>query len=119
MTRRPKRKATDAERRQLEHAILSAVLTKGEAGTDDAHNQYELPDDVEPRTWGAITGGLQAEGLIRRVGDSHTRRRIANGRRIGRYVIADAKRARQRCDRLAASTARKRMIPRSLFDREG
>lgn len=118
MTRCPKRKATDAERRQLAHAILSAVLTKGEAGTDDAHELFELPEDVEPRTWGAVTGGLQVEGLIRRIGESHTHRRVGHGRRIGRYVLANAGKAQQRCDRLAASAARKRPVMRTLFDRE-
>ena len=114
MTSRPKRKATDAERRQLEHAILSAVLTKGEAGCDDAHDLFELPDDVEPRIWGAITGGLQAEGLIRRTGETHTRRAVAHGRRVGLYRVIDAELARKYRDRLAASTARKRPAQLSL-----
>jgi hypothetical protein len=114
MTRQRKRKATDAERQQLEHAILSAILTKGEAGTDVAHDLFERPDDVEPRTWGAIAGGLQAEGLIRRVGDSHTRRSVAHGRRIGQYAIEDAETVQQRCKRLEASAARKRAIQRKL-----
>ena len=115
MTRQPTRQATDAEQRQIERAILAALLTKGEAATtDDAHELFELPDDVEPRTWGAITGGLQAKGLIRRVGDRHTTRRIAHGRRIGLFRVTDAARARQRCELLAASAGRKRPAQLSL-----
>ena len=119
MTRRSKRQATDTERKQIEHAVLSVVLTNGEAGTDEAHAQFELPEAVEPRIWGAITGGLLVKGLIRRVGETHTRRSAAHGRRIGVYAVTDAVQARKRRDVLAASAARKRLAQQTLFDREG
>ena len=119
MTRRTYRKATATERQQLQHAVLSACLAKSEAGTDDAHELFELPEAVEPRTWGAVTGGLQAEGLIQRVSDSKTRRSVAHGRRIGLYRVTDTEHARQRCDTLAATAARKRPSQQTLFDREG
>jgi hypothetical protein len=119
MTRRTFRPATATEQAQATHALLSAVIQHGEASSDDAHRLYRLPDSVDQRMWGAVVAGLLAAGIIRRVGDRHTTRRIAHGRRIGRYAVADIGRAIVHRDRLAASTARKRMIPRSLFDREG
>ncbi|NQV29235.1 MAG: hypothetical protein HQ518_33185 [Rhodopirellula sp.] len=105
--------------KQIEHALLTAILERGQAGTDDAHAMYELPETVDPRTWGSVTNGLQARGLIQRVGDSHTRRRVAHGRRIGRYIVTDRKLALKYCKRLARAAARKRRAQRSLFDREG
>jgi len=114
-----KRRATDSERKQIEHALLTAILERGQAGTDDAHDLFELPETVDSRTWGSVTNGLQARGLIQRVGDSHTRRRVAHGRRIGRYVVTDRKRALSHSERLAKAAARKRPAERCLFDREG
>lgn len=113
------RRATAAEQAQAAHALLSAVIDAGEASTDDAHARYELPPSVGPSSWGAITIRLLAEGVLRRVGDSHTRRSVAHGRRIGRYRTPDAERARQYRDRLA-TTAAKRPAQRTLFSgREG
>ena len=99
----------------MAHALLSAVIDMGEASTDDAHARFELPPNVEQRAWGAVTTRLLAEGVLRRVGDSHTRRSVAHGRRIGRYQTPDADRARQYRDRLAASAARKWPTQRTLF----
>ena len=99
----------------MAHALLSAVIDMGEASTDDAHRRYELPPIVEQREWGIVTGRLLAEGVLRRVGDSHTRRSVAHGRRIGRYRTPDADRARQYRDRLAASTTKKKRMQGSLF----
>jgi hypothetical protein len=107
------------EMKQIEYALLTAILERGQAGTDDAHALFELPETVDPRLWGSATNGLQARGLIQRVGDSHTRRRVAHGRRIGRYIITDRKRALIYCRQLARMAARKRPAERSLFDREG
>ena len=99
----------------MAQALLSAVIDTGEASTDDAHARYELPPSVEPRAWGAVTTRLLADGVLRRVGDSHTRRSVAHGRRIGRYRTPDADRARQYRDRLAASTTKKKRMQGSLF----
>ena len=109
------RTATAAEQAKMAQALLSAVIEAGEASTDDAHTRYELPPGVKPRAWGAVTARLVAEGLLRRVGDSHTRRSVAHGRRIGRYRTPDVKRARQYRDTLAATAARKRSTQRTLF----
>ena len=68
--------------------------------------------------WGAVTTRLLAEGVLRRVGDVYTRRSIAHGRHIGRYVSADGNRARQDRDTLAAAAVRKRPTQRTLFDNE-
>ncbi|NQV29118.1 MAG: hypothetical protein HQ518_32600 [Rhodopirellula sp.] len=108
MTRRPNRRATGAEQAQATHALLSALIDQGEASTDDAHRLYRLPDSCDQRTWGAIVSGLLTSRIIRRVGDRHTSRRIAHGRRIGRYVLADRGQAIAMRDRLAASAARQR-----------
>ena len=83
------RSATPAEKSQMAHALVSAVIDLGVASTDDAHCRYELPSTVEPRAWGAIITRLLAHGVLRRVGDAHTRRRVAHGRRIGRYHAPD------------------------------
>ena len=115
---RHRRRATAAEQAQAAHALLSAVIDAGEASTDDAHSRYELPPSVEQRAWGAVTTRLLAEGVLRRVGDSHTRRSVAHGRRIGRYRTPDADRARQYRDTLTA-TARQRPAQRTLFGGEG
>ena len=116
-TKRPRR-ATAVEQAQAAHALVSAVIESGEASTDDAHHRYELPPSVEQRAWGAITTRLLAEGVLRRVGDAHTRRSVAHGRRIGRYVTADVDRARQYRDTLAM-TARQPSAQRTLFGGEG
>lgn len=102
------RQATPAEQAQAAHALLSAIIDHDEASTDDAHRRYRLPDTVDPRCWGAVVAGLLSTGIIRRVGDRHTSRRIAHGRRIGRYVLADRRQAAAMRDRLAASAARQR-----------
>ena len=108
MTKRSKRRATNAEVAQAKHALLTAILLRGAASTDDAHELFELPNDVEPKSWGAVTGGLQAERLIHRVGELHTKRRLAHGRRIGLYQVTDVEAATRERDRLANSAARKR-----------
>ena len=97
------RRATVVEQAQAAHALLSAVIDAGEASTDDAHARYELPPSVEQRAWGAVTTRLLAEGVLRRIGDSHTRRSVAHGRRIGRYQTPDADRARQYRDALTTA----------------
>ncbi len=51
MTRPHIRPATYAEKTQMECALLLAVIDRGIASTDDAHDRYELPSDVEPRSW--------------------------------------------------------------------
>lgn len=114
MTRRSRRprRATAEEQSQMAHALLSAVLDGGES-TDDAHARYELPPDVEPRAWGAITTRLLSDGVLHRVGDLNTRRAVAHARRIGRYR-ADAA-ATQYLDALATSAARPRATQRTLF----
>ena len=91
------------------------MIESGEASTDEAHRWYELPPSVEQRVWGTVTTRLLAEGVLRRVGDVHTRRSVAHGRRIGRYVAADSIRARQYRDTLATAAARKQP---TLFDNE-
>lgn len=116
MARRPKsdfRRATDAEKSQAGNALLSAVIDMGEASTDDAHARYELPPSVEQREWGIVTGRMVAECIIRRVGDDHTRRRVAHGRRIGLYRATDLERARQYRDALAK--AARRQDPQGLL----
>lgn len=112
---RRRRRATAAEQAQAAYALLSAVIDMGEASTDDAHARYELPTSVDQREWGIVTGRMVAECIIRRVGDDHTRRRVAHGRRIGRYRTTDLERARQYRDTLA-TTARQRPAQRELFD---
>ena len=110
-----RRRATAAEQAQATYALLSAAIDLGIITTDDAHARYELPLTVEPRTWGAVTTRLLAEGLLRRVGDHHTRRSVAHGRRIGRYRAPDAERARQYRDTLCVSAYR-RPTQRELWD---
>ena len=110
---RHRRRATAAEQAQAAYALLSAVIETGEASTDDAHRKYELPPNVEQRTWGAVTTRLLAEGLLRRVGDHHTRRSVAHGRRIGKYRTPDAKRSRTYLDTL--TKAAKRPKQQKLF----
>ncbi|MDA0284784.1 MAG: hypothetical protein O3B86_15670 [Planctomycetota bacterium] len=114
MITRKYRKATDAERAAMEHAILTAVLRNGRAGTDDAHTLFELPDDAEPRCWGAVLNGLVASGLLVRVGDMHTGRDIAHGRRIGLYEAVDAERLNRHVERLAAAVAQRRPAQMTL-----
>lgn len=101
------RKATAAEKAQATFAFLDALINRGEAGVDDAHRLYELPPCVDQRLWGAIIAGLQAANVIRRVGESPTTRRIAHGRRIGRYVASDPIRVVALRDRLPTVAARK------------
>lgn len=109
---RHRRRATAAEQAQAAYALLCAVIDAGEASTDDAHVRYELPATVEQRAWGAVTTRLLAEGVLRRVGDAHTRRSVAHGRRIGRYRATDTSR-----DYLTTLTtaARQRPAQRTLF----
>lgn len=106
--RRTRRRASEAEQAQAAHALLSAIIDQSEAGTDAAHLRYELPQSCDQRMWGGVTMRLIAEGIIIRVGDTHTRRAVAHGRRIGQYVAADISRARQYRDRLADQAARQR-----------
>ena len=105
MITRKFRKATDPEKKAMEIAILTAVLRFGRAGTDNGHALFELPDDVEPRTWGAVLNGLVASGLLVRVAEMHTQRDIAHGRRIGLYEAVDAERLNRHVERLAAAAA--------------
>lgn len=113
-TSRHRRRATAAEQAQAAFALLSVVIDLGEASTDQAHQKFELPPSVEPRIWGAVTMRLLAEGALRRVGDAHTRRRVAHGRRVGRYRATDT--SRDYLATLAASAARTRPAQRALFD---
>lgn len=94
MNRPTTRRATVAEQAWAKHALLSAVVEKGEATTDDAHERFELPQSVDQRVWGAITGALTLAGLIQRVDDTQTRRSVAHGRRIGVWAVADVEKAR-------------------------
>ena len=114
------RRATSAEQAQAAYALLSAAIDAGEASasTDEAHARYELPPSVEQRAWGAVTTRLLAEGVLRRIGDAHTRRRVAHGRRVGRYRATDT--SLDYLTTLAASAARTRPAQRTLFsDGEG
>ena len=108
MSRYHYRSATTIEQSQMAYALLSAVIDLGVASTDDAHQRYELPVTVEPRMWGAITHPLLADGVLCRFGDSHTRRRVAHGRRIGLYSAPDIDRARQYASRLLTATTSRR-----------
>lgn len=110
---RHRRRATAVEQAQAAYALLSAAIDLGIVTTDDAHARYELPPSVEQRAWGAVTTRLLAEGLLRRVGDHHTRRSVAHGRRIGRYRTPDSERARQYRDSL--TKAAKRPKQQKLF----
>lgn len=110
-----RRRATTAEQSQAAYALLSAAIDFGEATIDDAHRRYELPPSVEQRAWGAITSRLLAEGVLRRVGDHHTRRKVAHWRRVGRFQTPDPERARQYRDTLAKA-ARRRDPQGLLFD---
>ena len=112
---RQRRRATIAEQTQAAFALLSAIIERGEASTDDAHRRYELPPSVEQRTWGSVTNRLLAEGVLCRVGDQRTRRSIAHGRRIGRYRASDLERARQYRDSLAVEAMAMRPIQKTLF----
>ena len=108
MIARKFRKATEAEQAAMAHAQLTAVLKHGTAGTDHAHALFELPHEVEPRSWGAVCGGLVASGLLIRVGEMHTGRGIAHGRRIGLYAAVDMRRLEHHVKRLAATAAQRR-----------
>jgi len=108
------RTATPPEQSQAAHALVAAVIDLGVASTDDAHRRYELPEAVEQRAWGAITTRLLADGVVCRVGDTHTRRSVAHGRRIGRYYAPDVARARQYADALTAAASRDRAAQMTL-----
>jgi len=114
MTETHTRRATAAELAQAGHSLVSAILELGEAATDDAHRRYELPPAVDQRAWGAVTRRLLILGIIRRVGERHTRRAVAHGRRIGKYVAADPVRARQYLDRAARAAAPRKPAQRQL-----
>lgn len=109
----PTRSASSAEKAQAAYALIMAVLEKGVASTDDAHGRYELPVAVDQRAWGAITMRLIAEGVLHRVGDTHTRRFVAHGRRIGLYYAPDQVRAQKYATRLCAISPVKQC---TLFD---
>ena len=108
------RTATSAEQSQAAHALVSAVIDMGVASTDDAHRRYELPAIVDQRAWGAVTTRLLAECVLVRVGDTHTRRSVAHGRRIGRYYSPDLARARQYAAALTAAASRDRATQLTL-----
>ncbi len=59
-----------------------------------------------------MTTRLLAEGVLRRVGDAHTRRSVAHGRRIGRYRATDTSRE---YIAMLATVARQRSAQRTLF----
>ncbi|MDA0284586.1 MAG: hypothetical protein O3B86_14655 [Planctomycetota bacterium] len=105
-----RRRATPGELGQAAHDLISSVLELGEAGTDDAHARFELPTAVDQRAWGSVTAGLLTAGVIRRVGDRHTRRAIAHGRRIGRYRTANTDEARRMCEKLSGIAAEPRAV---------
>jgi hypothetical protein len=111
-----RRRPTNSERAQLEYAILSVVLEQGAATTDDAHALYELPKGVDQRYWGAASAGLVARGLLRRVGEAHSRRVVAHGRRIGLFIAPNVARARRRLTTLAAIAARRSETLLTLFE---
>ena len=100
MSRCQYRSATTTEQSQMAHALVSVVIDLGVASTDDAHQRYELPVTVEPRTWGTVTTRLLADGVLCHVTVVATRRRVAHCRRIGLYYAPDIGRARQYAGRL-------------------
>ncbi|MBI1314498.1 hypothetical protein GC176_24665 [bacterium] len=102
------RKATAVEQAQAKHAFLCVLIEQGEGSTDDAHQRYELPESVNQSCWGGLIAGLLAAVTIDRVGDRHTSRSKAHGRRIGRFRLTDREQAIALRDRLAAVAARKR-----------
>jgi len=48
-------------------ALLTSVLSNGEATADDVRAAVNLPPDVDPRCLGSVPGLLARAGLIRRV----------------------------------------------------
>lgn len=98
MSRRTYRLTTGAEQARATHALFDLA----EASTTNAHRLYRLPDSCDQRVWGAVVFGRLTSRIIRRLGDRHTARRIALGRRIGRYVLADRWQTIAMRERLAA-----------------
>ena len=109
------RKATDAERMQMEAAFLVALVERGVATTDDAHSLFELPENVQPKVWGSIVGALQAMGFITRIGETQTRRPIAHGRRIGVFIATDVDDVKQYLGGLLRSLTRRRQTQLTLI----
>ncbi len=79
--------------RRGQRALLTALLTAGEASADDVRNAVELPPGIDPVCLGAVPGALARTGIIRRVGYVSTCRSVAHARPVALWTLADRQRA--------------------------
>jgi hypothetical protein len=76
-------------------ALLLHLLEHGTATIDDIRAVVELPDDINPKLFGAVPGALARAGIVRRVGFTMTARPAAHSRPISVWTLVDEEKARE------------------------
>jgi hypothetical protein len=87
----------EAEAALLEAALIHPAL---QATIDDVRRKVDCPDGVNPKNFGMVPTQLQADGIIVKVGHAYTERRVAHGRDVSLWRIADVEAARKRLEHL-------------------
>jgi hypothetical protein len=75
--------------RRMARALVETLLDRGQATIDDARRAVELPDGIDPRCCGAVTGPLARAGIMRRISYCSSARPEAHARPIGLWGLSD------------------------------
>lgn len=70
-------------------ALLAALLERGTATADDVRHAVELPDDLDPKCFGAVPRELVRLGLIEHAGFTTTARPKAHARPVSVWRLRD------------------------------
>lgn len=73
----------------LGRAAVLHLLRHGTVSADDVRQLVPIPDGISPKVTGVIFADLVADGVLRRVGDRKSTRRVAHARRISVWACAD------------------------------
>ena len=89
-------------RYEAEVALLEAALRHPnlQATIDDVRRVVVCPEGVNLKNFGMVPMQLQTHGIIVKVGHAYTERRIAHGREVSLWQIADVGAARKRLEHL-------------------
>lgn len=74
---------------EARRAMLRVLLDKGEATADDVRAVVTIPDEMNPKLFGAVPSELAAEGFIEAAGFVRSKRPKAHARPLTRWRLID------------------------------
>ncbi len=74
---------------QARRAMLRVLLDRGEATADDVRAAVTIPDELDPKLFGAVPSALAAEGFIAPAGYKRSKRPVAHARPLTVWRLAD------------------------------